>query len=58
VADEAGLGFLTVKRLLNHTFQGGVTGGYIFPASIPKNGGVITFTWVQQFHDLQVSFPA
>ena len=28
-ADEAGLGFLTVKRLLNHSFQGGVTGGYI-----------------------------
>ena len=28
-ADEAGLGFLTVKRLLNHSYEGGVTGGYI-----------------------------
>jgi integrase len=29
VADEAGLGFIKVKRLLNHAFKGGVTGGYI-----------------------------
>ena len=29
VADEVGLGFLTVKRMLNHRYQGGVTGGYV-----------------------------
>jgi len=28
-ADEVGLGFLTVERLLNHVYQGGVTGRYI-----------------------------
>jgi hypothetical protein len=28
-ADEAGLGFLNIKRLLNHCYEGGVTGGYI-----------------------------
>ena len=41
VADAAGLGFLTVKRMLNHHFQGGVTGGYIVrgfnPASDREN---------------------
>ncbi len=35
VADEAGLGFLKVKRLLNHAFQGGVTGGYVVPGFNP-----------------------
>lgn len=29
IADEVGLGFLTVKRMLNHNFEGGVTGGYV-----------------------------
>ncbi|CAM2069094.1 Tyrosine-type recombinase/integrase [Sulfidibacter corallicola] len=31
IANEVGLGFLKVKRLLNHHFEGGVTGGYISP---------------------------
>ena len=35
IADEAGLGFLTVKRMLNHAYQGGVTGGYIVPGFNP-----------------------
>ena len=34
-ADAAGLGYLTVKRLLNHWFQGGVTGGYVVPGFNP-----------------------
>ncbi len=34
-ADEAGLGFLTVKRMLNPAFQGGVTGGYVVPGFNP-----------------------
>ena len=34
-ANEAGLGFLTCKRLLNHSYQGGVTGGYIVPGFNP-----------------------
>ena len=35
VADEIGLGFLTVKRLLNHSFVGGVTGGYVVASFNP-----------------------
>ena len=35
VANEAGLGFLTVKRMLNHSYVGGVTGGYIVPGFNP-----------------------
>ena len=35
-ADEAGLGFLMVKRCLNHRYQGGVTGGYIVAGFNPE----------------------
>jgi len=35
-ADASGLGYLTVKRLLNHAFQGGVTGGYIVAGFDPS----------------------
>ncbi len=38
VANEAGLGFLTVKRMLNHAFEGGVTGGYVRPDFNPGKG--------------------
>ena len=40
VANEVGLGFLTVKRLLNHHFQGGVTGKYISPNFNPAKDRV------------------
>ena len=36
VADAVGLGYLTVKRMLNHAFEGGVTGGYIVPGFNPQ----------------------
>ena len=36
VADEVGLGFLAVKRMLNHSYVGGVTGGYIVPGFNPS----------------------
>ncbi len=35
IADEVGLDFLKVKRSLNHSFEGGVTGGYINPSFNP-----------------------
>ncbi len=35
-ANEAGIGFLAVKRMLNHAYQGGVTGGYIVPGFNPE----------------------
>jgi integrase len=35
-ANEVGLGFLTVKRMLNHAYQGGVTGGYVVPGFNPS----------------------
>lgn len=38
VSDPAGLGFLTVKRMLNHIFQGGVTGGYMHQGFNPEKG--------------------
>ena len=36
IAHEIGLGFLTVKRMLNHRFQGGVTGGYVVKGFNPE----------------------
>jgi len=36
IANEAGLGYIQVKRLLNHAFKGGVTGGYIVPGFNPS----------------------
>ncbi len=35
IADEVGLDFLKVKRSLNHSFEGGVTGGYVNPSFNP-----------------------
>ena len=35
IADDLGLGFLTVKRMLNHHFEGGVTGGYVVKSFNP-----------------------
>ena len=36
IADDVGIGFLTIKRLLNHAYEGGVTGNYINPGFNPS----------------------
>ncbi|MBO1323509.1 tyrosine-type recombinase/integrase, partial [Acanthopleuribacter pedis] len=36
IADDVGLDYLKVKRSLNHSFEGGVTGGYINPGFNPE----------------------
>lgn len=36
VANEVGLGLVTVKRMLNHSYQGGVTAGYIVAEFHPE----------------------
>lgn len=37
IANEVGLGFLNVKRLPNHAFEGGVTCGYVVPGFNPES---------------------
>ena len=35
IANEVGIGFLDKKRMLNHSFQGGITGKYVVPGFNP-----------------------
>lgn len=36
IADDIDIGFLSIKRILNHHFEGGVTGGYIIKGFNPE----------------------